>query len=91
MAVEIVVPEVAGAAAMRIGNEAVALLGALNEGGITLDVAAGLVKAGMAQVLIGQRESDGSTPRSSHTASPRNDISWNSRRTLPPLRMASVG
>jgi hypothetical protein len=57
MAVEITVPGGVGSAAMRIGEEAVALLGALDHGGITLEVAAGLLRAGMAELLLGQRES----------------------------------
>jgi len=58
MTVEVTIPPVIGSAAMRIGDEAVALLGALTGGGITLEVGVGLVRSGMHELLIGQRESD---------------------------------
>jgi hypothetical protein len=56
MALEFALPDVDGASAIRIGQEAVALLRAHQGGTVGLSSAADLVRSGMAPVLIGQRE-----------------------------------
>lgn len=50
--------KITGSNAIRLGEEAVALLGASQGGDITLTAAADLVKSGFAETLIGQRESE---------------------------------